>query len=118
MDLDPVATDPAHYHVVFENDRVRVLQYRDGPGDTTHEHAHPDSVMVTLSGFERRLHRAGSSRDVTLESGSVQWLPAQAHRGENIGGTPTHAIFVELKDGAPDAAAHQGPDRPLGPSGS
>ena len=29
---DPMTTDPDKYSVVFENERVRVLEYRDGPG--------------------------------------------------------------------------------------
>ncbi len=32
MALDPVVTNPDHYTVVFENDRVRVLEYTDRPG--------------------------------------------------------------------------------------
>lgn len=32
---DPVTTNPGLYHLVFENDRVRVLEYLDGPGDST-----------------------------------------------------------------------------------
>jgi len=52
---DPTQTDPDEYKVVFENDRVRVLEYRDEPGQWTSPHEHPDSVMVTLSGFDRRL---------------------------------------------------------------
>ncbi len=46
---DPVETNPELDHVVFENDRVGVLEYRDGPGDGTRRHQHPDSVMVTLA---------------------------------------------------------------------
>jgi beta-alanine degradation protein BauB len=42
---DPTETDPDKYKVVFENDRVRVLEYRD----RTSPHRHPDSVMFTLS---------------------------------------------------------------------
>ena len=52
---DPVETDPDLYSVIFENDKVRVLRYRDKPGDRTHAHSHPDSVMITLSGFHRLL---------------------------------------------------------------
>jgi beta-alanine degradation protein BauB len=29
MPSDPTITDPGLYRVVFENDRVRVLEYRD-----------------------------------------------------------------------------------------
>ena len=30
--IDPVITDPSLYHVVWENDRVRILEYVDGSG--------------------------------------------------------------------------------------
>lgn len=100
MDLDPVRTNPAHYSVVFENDRVQVLQYTDRPGDRTTPHAHPDSVMHTLSAFRRRLHSGDTHRDVEMPAGMTGWLPAQEHAGENIGDTETRVLFVELKDSA------------------
>lgn len=68
--------------------------------------------MITLSAFERRLVAAdGASRDVTLEPAEVRWLDAQTHSGENIGGTPTHVVFVELKESAPARG-----DASLGPA--
>ena len=102
MTLDPVQTDPEHYSVVFENERVRVLEYTDRPGDRTTPHAHPDSVMHTLSSFRRRLHSGDAHRDVDMPAGLTGWLPAQEHSGENIGETETHVLFVELKDGRPE----------------
>lgn len=102
---DPTVTDSDKYRVVFENDRVRVLEYRDEPGQRTSPHDHPDSVMVTLSGFDRRLvDDGGESRDVTLAPGEVRWLDAQTHSGENTGETPTHVMFVELKEPGPGRA--------------
>jgi quercetin dioxygenase-like cupin family protein len=98
MSLDPVETNPDHYTVVFENDRVRVLEYTDQPGERTTPHEHPDSVMHTLSSFRRRLHSGDAHRDVDMRAGLTGWLPAQQHFGENIGDTPTHVLFVELKD--------------------
>lgn len=96
---DPTSTDPDKYKVVFENDRVRVLEYRDEPGQRTQPHVHPDSVMYTLSSFERRLvAESGEARDVKLAAGEVRWLEAQVHSGENIGESATHVLFVELKD--------------------
>lgn len=95
---DPALTDPSLYTVVFENERVRVLRYHDRPGDRTHPHRHPDSVMITLSGFDRRLHHEGQEVDVTLTAGEVRWLDAQRHSGENIGATDSVAVFVELKE--------------------
>lgn len=99
MSLDPAVTNPEHYRVVFENERVRVLEYEDQPGDSTTPHEHPDSVMYTLSSFRRRLVSDGAQRDVELPAGFVGWLPAQQHHGENIGDTPSRVVFVELKDG-------------------
>lgn len=100
MTLDPVASNPQHYALIFENERVRVLEYTDKPGDKTTPHEHPDSVMYTLSAFRRRLHSGEGHRDVELPSGLTSWLPAQQHFGENIGDTDTHVLFVELKGGA------------------
>lgn len=97
MSLDPIVSNPDHYKVVFENERVRVLEYQDRPGERTTPHAHPDSVMYTLSAFRRRLVSGDVQREVDLDAGTVSWLPAQEHHGENIGETPTHVIFVELK---------------------
>lgn len=111
MSLDPVQTNPDNYQVVFENDRVRVLEYTDKPGDRTTPHAHPDSVMYTLSSFRRRLIHGDEERDVELPAGSAFWVPAQQHAGENIGDTETHTVFVELKEpaGDPVAAPRIGP---------
>ena len=96
---DPTTTDPDKYKVIFENDRVRVLEYCDEAGQKTSPHEHPDSVMYTLSSFQRRLiGGSGESRDVALARGEVRWLDAQTHSGENIGSTPTHVLFVELKE--------------------
>jgi beta-alanine degradation protein BauB len=98
---DPVQTNPSLYRVVFENDRVRVLEYLDHPGDSTTPHRHPDSVMVTLSSFRRRLSSGGKEVEVELPAREARWLDAQEHAGTNIGDTDTHTIFVELKEPAP-----------------
>ena len=110
-DMDPTTTNPDYYRVLWENDDVRVLEYEDVPGDETTPHRHPDSVMVTLSDFERRLSTRDSARDVSLTSGSAVWLPAQVHSGKNIGRTATHSILIELKKNATRSTRGQlGPD--------
>lgn len=117
MTLDPVATNPDHYTVIFENDHVRVLEYTDQPGDRTTPHEHPNSVMVTLSSFRRRLYSGEMERDVEIPAEKASWLPAQQHAGHNIGDTPTHVIFVELKDTAvKDTAPEPLSPGALGPS--
>jgi len=115
MDLDPAVSNPSLYRVIFENERVRVLEYLDRPGEGTTPHVHPDSVMYTLSSFKRRLVSGGREVDVEIGASSVRWLDAQEHSGRNIGDTDTHVIFVELKEPNPgvDGGAHRAP---LGPS--
>ncbi|MDO7867566.1 hypothetical protein [Nocardioides jiangxiensis] len=68
-DLDPAVSNPDHYRVIFENERVRVLEYRDEPGARTTPHAHPDSVMYTLSSFRRRLVSGDDQREVDIPAG-------------------------------------------------
>ena len=116
MSHDPTVTDPTLYRVVFENERVRVLQYRDEPGDRTHAHRHPDSVMVTLSAFRRRVTSGDRSAEVELPAGEARWVGAQEHTGENIGDTQTHSIFIELKE--PQPASGPTAEMPLGPTAS
>jgi beta-alanine degradation protein BauB len=97
--LDPTVTNPESYRVLFENDRVRVLEYRPtGAQDTAAQtpgqhHVHPE--------LRRRVGAGGKEVDVELPAGVIRWVGVQEHYGENIGETRTHAIFVELKESDP-----------------
>ena len=97
---DPVSTDGDKYRVVLENARVRVLEYRDSPGQRTSPHYHPAYVLCAVSSFRRRLTLT-DGREVVVEvkPGQVAWGDAQSHIGENIGDTETHVLIVELKGG-------------------
>jgi hypothetical protein len=95
---DPVVTDGDKYKVVLENERVRVLEYRDSPGQRTSPHYHPDYVLCTLNTFKRKLTLAdGRSGIREFQPGQVVWGNAQSHIGENIGETDTHVLIIELK---------------------
>jgi hypothetical protein len=48
-----------------------------------------------------------------MDDREVRWLDAQTHSGANIGGSPTHVLSVELKDGP---AETDGPSGALGPA--
>jgi len=110
-DDDPTRTNPDHYRLLWENEFVRVIEYTDEPGERTTPHEHPNSVMVTLSSFRRRLSAGGREFETRLPAGAAVWVPAQRHSGENIGETATHTVLVELKG----AAAGEISDSVLGP---
>ena len=95
---DPVATDGDKYKVILENERVRVLEYRDSPGQRTTPHHHPDYVLYALSAFRRRFV-LGEGREAVrdVRQGDIVFGQAQSHIGENVGSTDTHVLIVELK---------------------
>jgi quercetin dioxygenase-like cupin family protein len=96
---DALVTDPDKYKLVLENERVRVLEYRDKPGDKTKQHSHPDFVLYTLSAFKRRLTLGdGRTLERTAAPGQTGFTEAQIHIGENVGDTDTHVLMVELKE--------------------
>ena len=95
---DPTKTDGKKYKVRFENDRVRVLEYIDKPGEKTHQHDHPAFVLYAVSPFKRKLALPdGKALMREFKAGDVMWSDAQTHIGENIGDTPTHVIMIEMK---------------------
>jgi hypothetical protein len=95
---DPVHTDGNKYKVRIENDRVRVLEYKDLPGEKTHQHAHPAFVLVALAPFKRKIALPdGKAMIREFKAGDVIWSDAQIHVGENIGETNTYVLMIELK---------------------
>jgi hypothetical protein len=98
---DPLQTDGEKYTLLKENVRVRVLEYRDQPGEKTHQHRHPTFVLYAISPFKRQLTLPnGKTMMREFRTGDVLYSDEQTHIGENVGTTPTHAIMVELKEPA------------------
>jgi beta-alanine degradation protein BauB len=96
---DAVQTDGDKYKVILENDCVRVLDYRDTPGEKTHQHRHPAFVLYALGPFRRTLTLPdGKVLTREFKDGDVMWSEEQTHIGENIGQTPTHVVIVEIKN--------------------
>ncbi len=95
---DSVVTDSEKYKVIFENECVRVLDYKDQPGQKTHQHTHPAFVLYSLSSFKRSIQLPdGKVLQRQFKPGDVMWSNAQTHIGINSGDTPTHVILVETK---------------------
>lgn len=95
---DAVQTDGDKYKVLLENACVRVLDYRDSPGQKTHQHKHPPFVLYALGPFKRSITLPdGKVLMREFREGDVMWSEEQTHIGANTGQTPTHVVIVEMK---------------------
>ena len=108
---DAVAAAPDNHRVVFENEKVRVLEVTIKPGEKEPFHEHPlSSVMNIIRGAPLRITQA------TLQDGNIVtgktievgkdnfqppplWMPPQGlHSAENIGTVVFLAYRIELKE--------------------
>src|SRR6266700_5972025 len=95
---DPVNVDSKHYKVEFENDRVRVVRIKYGPGEKSVMHSHPESIGVFLTDAHAKFtYPDGRTEDIDAKAGSVQHMDAFTHLPENLLDTPFEVIQVELK---------------------
>jgi hypothetical protein len=105
-DLDGVVAAPEHHRVLFENDRVRVVETSIPVGDVTRLHTHmAPAVQYVVAGshFVRR----GPSGEVMLDTRDadppfvwprVMWSESNpAHTLENTGDQALVVISVELR---------------------
>lgn len=106
--LDALTAAPKHHTRLFENERVRVLEVRIGPGEIVPVHTHRwPSVIYAMSGshFVRRdgegnllldTRAAGPAPKLPM---AVWTAPMPPHSVENVGEEEVRLFTVELKDG-------------------
>jgi len=90
--------NPANYKVIGENDLFRVILEKKPVGVRDPWHSHLDSAVYNLTDCHQRSYRSdGTTREVTLEKGSVVWQSAMTHSTENIGASECEMLLVERK---------------------
>lgn len=95
---DPLAVAPEMYRLVFENERVRVMEVTFKPGQKIAPHSHPDHYVYVAEGGKLRLFKPDADpADIELKAGDVVWIGAEKHWAENIGTTNVRLIVNELK---------------------
>lgn len=96
---DPLRVAPHKYNVLLENEKARVLELRDAPGDSTAFHSHPHYIVYPFNNFKRRFYRQdGQWRDVEGKKGQAIWSDAVTHAEKNIDTVETHVLIIELKE--------------------
>ncbi len=95
---DAPSVAPNLYKVLFENDKVRVLETRYGAGVKSEMHSHPDLVAVALTPAKAIFTLAdGHTADIEMRAGQAFFIDGQEHTVENMGTSEFHVILVELK---------------------
>ncbi len=93
---DAVSTQPDNNKVLFENDRVRVIEVKFGPGTPLKTHSHPAHVVYMVEGGKAKFTTAdGKVTEAEMQPGTVRWSDPVTHTVE--ASAPSHAIVVELK---------------------
>ncbi len=104
-DLDALIAAPQVHTLLFENELVRVLDTKLGPGEITPLHTHSLSATLLILSWSDCVRRDGEENILmdsrisgTLSPGMVVWsAPLPPHTLENVGKTQLHVIAVELK---------------------
>src|SRR5580704_16281316 len=105
--LDALVAAPANHSLLFENERVRVVQTRILAGDSTPLHTHRwPSVMFVFAASD--LVRSDDLGNVLMDTrqsfevpalNSPVWLePLPPHSVKNVGDVEFRAVQVEIKD--------------------
>jgi len=105
--IDALVAAPDNHRLLFENERVRILDTNVAPGTATPVHAHewPAALYVlSWSDFVRRSEDgtvlADSRGRPAPDLGSGLWIdPLPPHSVENVGTTDLRIIAVEVKGG-------------------
>ena len=94
-----VTADPKHYTVEFENDVIRIVRIKYGPGETSTMHSHDANCAIFLNDGNMRMELPDGSSTAVPPSpmGTVQCSDAEAHLPTNLGDTPVELVLVEMK---------------------
>ena len=103
--LDALAAASEHHRLLFEDDRLRVIDTRIPPGERTavHTHRYP-SILYVVSTSDFLRYDAdgvviGDSRKMPPQvvPSAFRFPPMPPHSVENIGSTLVHLVNVEFK---------------------
>jgi len=106
---DALEAAPRHHRLLYENDRVRVLEVRIPRGETVPVHTHRWPAVLHLQSWSEHVRRDETGKVIfdSREAGhpsevsSAVWCePLPPHSVENVGEAELLVVSIELKDPA------------------
>jgi hypothetical protein len=104
--LDALVAASQHHRILFENEEVRVLDTRIGPGETVPVHTHRWPGVLDIFSSADFVRRDGDGNvlldtrtaGVILEPGTSFWThPLPPHILENVDDSEIRILAVEVK---------------------
>ena len=93
---------PAAYKVVFENEKVRVIEYHTGSEKDIcgfGMHTHPAHLYIMKTDAKQRIVTPdGKESFENAKAGEVGWEPAGQHIAEIMDGKDAACYVIEIKD--------------------
>jgi quercetin dioxygenase-like cupin family protein len=97
---DPMAVGKMYKKVLFENDKVRVMQVEFAPGEMMPMHSHPAHTVYALtSGRIEITEKDKAPAAMDVKAGDVIYMDPVSHTGKNVGKTTLKLVVTELKCG-------------------
>jgi len=98
MTQNALVADPEHYTLELENDQVRIVRIKYGPGEKSVMHSHGASVAVALTdaNFSMTLPD-GTVLSESQSAGDATWADAGEHLPENLSDEAAEVLLIELK---------------------
>lgn len=109
---DAARSEPRHYKLAFENDKVQVVYIQYGPHEKSRLHSHPQGVVVNITAAHLLFtDEDGKVHEVYAKPGEARWFPPFRHTVENLGDTPYSGVYIGVK-GGPSAVRWPGQEAP------
>jgi hypothetical protein len=87
---------PGSTKVLFENDRVRVVELKVKKGEKVPMHTHPTYFAFAVTPFDyKSTTAAGKKERRKVKKSGIDWRDGESHSVEFL--NAAHALVVELK---------------------
>jgi hypothetical protein len=95
FDTHPVALDPGHFHLILENDYVKVIRVRLGPHEKSMVMEVPGHVITCITDHRVRLIYAHAKPvERSQKAGYTGWVERDEYGLENLDDKPAEWILV------------------------